>query len=136
MEPDLEGILLKEGRKKAWKKRHLRVSPSQRILCYSKETGKQKPKGTLDLSAMIGAQATEEQLVIEKVQYFIFEIELKEDTLRFGATDRLQLDYWLDGLRRILRSSGAVVCKPLFKYPGSFYLGSKIHWRVFGFCQL
>lgn len=126
----LEGILLKEGRKnkKSWKKRLLKQSDM--TLHYSKEKGKHS-KGYVDLQAMVAVQATEEKVMLDKVQYFVFEIELKDSTLRFGASDRLQLDYWLDGLRAILRKNGAVVCLSSLPQILSL-LGSALNWRNYG----
>lgn len=148
----LEGLLLKEGRKnkKAWKKRLLKQS--ENTLNYSKEKAGKHIKGSIDLQAMVGVQATEEKITLDKVQYFIFEIELKESTLRFGASDRLQLDYWLDGLRAILRKNGAVVSLTslfIFRFFLFFFLsfgcalffcffdmklGSTFNWRNYGSC--
>lgn len=101
----LEGFLIKQGtkRKKAWKKRLFRRVEDDELHYFQ---GKNQ-KGNIDLKLMINVNVVEEQVKHDGVQYFIFEIELMGgNNERLGASDRHQLQYWLDGLTEVLVKRG------------------------------
>lgn len=103
--PKLEGFLIKQGtkRKKAWKKRLFRRVDNDELHYFQ---GKNQ-KGSIDLKLLLSVNVAEEQVKHDGTQYFIFELELIGGTNeRLGASERLQLQYWLDGLNEILLKRG------------------------------
>lgn len=129
-EPKLEGFLIKQGtkRKKAWKKRLFRRVENDELHYFQ---GKNQ-KGNIDLKMLLRVNVVEEQVKHDSTQYFIFELELiGGNNERLGASDRLQLQYWLDVLNEILVRRGNQVSTMrtvflFFKTPCACFVSSFI----------